>query len=1290
MNVIPSLAWHGLRPARHTFYRAILALLLLLGLIPLTTLPAATAEALTINVGDATLNPHEAEEWEELFAELDKIKSLDEDSTADIEDENAEIAEASPSDAEVDETTPSVMVMLHFKDARMQTIDFASYQAAFTEEDGYLTAHIVDNDASFTYQDALQFAVYDAYASFDDRQKDITALCVFEPQAGTVRIPRAAVGDIRTLAIVFWLSPLHPAYQHYVLNELDTRPVSIHSHGQTTVLESDIPNMLKTVRGETAPAPLLRAPLTRLAPSLSGTDEKHFQLNPATRIENFTVEDNERQSAYGFPSSMVGSYGFGVFFGAEQTFNDGIPNETLWDKPVLWTSAGSYNKVLDTFLSDTIAGRRGSKAVFAISCHGNEYRNRYVTTGNSFPVIDKQAEEGLSKTEQAPNNKVMAHGTCGTANEVNGKGPIIVDNTGDNYIVYRGKYDGPQSEYNGWYEFYYKFDAESATTGKPFQNVVGYVLVPPANTGKAEAKKVSSAPDITNTNSQYSLQNAVIAVYSSEDNARLAADKAAKRPWDTWRGACDWARSNADFVLVTNTKGISDITEGVPVGTYYAIELFPPLGFYRCSAVETFSVELNSENLPNTVTFTDVPKYGGIELMKASANSAVSEGNAAYSMEGAVYSVYTDAACKHKYADMALAMTDDGRATAHLDDVPLGEYWIRETTRPAKGFGLDRTVYPLTVADDNASCTATLEVKDPPKLASIPTMIQKLDRQTARATPQGGASLGDAHFRITYYTVEDASEAAVATLNPTASWVVRTNDRGAFPLTQAEKSFSHASQRGPVQNLSYYVSGSEFFKLRNGSVGMPIGTYTIQEVKAPEGYLLDNTVHVRHITDKDSDAEALTTFQAEEAGDTIADSVVRSDVQFTKRANGSVHLAGVPFKLTSKTTGEWHILVTDANGFATTASKAAQPHTNHTNENDAPFLQDDDTFALPDAAAMETLNANAGLWFSGAAPGTEGAAVQDDQGALPYDIYELEELRCPANAPYSLIRDEIIVDATDHGQVIDLGTLNNTVEGTPSIHTEAYNGQTSNLSDHIIGTDADALIIDRVSFSGLTPGHEYQLEAILIDRASGKPFLDHGEEVRNSVVFTPSAADGFTNVPLPFDASDTVEGTQIVVFETLLRHGEEKASHRNLNDAKQTVTVQPADDETPHGSNTHNAPEPNEDDKPQEPSPSSNNEAGASKEPDSKGNDSSEPKSETPKKNDESDAKGAKDSKDKKESGKTDKPTSVKESGKKDSERIPLAQTHDSLTPVAYVAGAVVLGSLLVLALVLGFRYRRG
>ena len=481
---------------------------------------------------------------------------------------------------------------------------------------------------------------------------------------------------------------------------------------------------------------------------------------------------------------------------------------------------------------------------------------------------------------------------------------------------------------------------------------------------------------------------------------------------------------------------------------------------------------------------------------------------------------------------------------------------MRETKRPLEGYALDSRTYAVTVADRSVTRVNTTAVSDKAKLNPLSLLIQKKDAQSGQSHVQGAATLGDAHFRIDYYAAKNASLDALKTLEPQASWVVRTNDEGAFLLDQAESSFTHTLADGTTEELPYKVAGDAFYKLSNGRIALPIGTYAIQEVKAPRGYLLDETVHVRHVTDADTDGEIIETFDAEQNGDLVTDRVARTDLRFMKRADGAAKLAGIPFKLTSKTTGEWHILVTDKNGLASTESTPGHPHDANTNANDAQFTAPDGSFQMPLTLDTEALDATAGIWFG---LNAEGASVAADNGlgALPFDTYELEELRCPANTIFEMIRDEIVADESDEGLVIDLGTLNNTGTGKPTIRTSAYDGLSDDLYDTQISADTKAVVIDRVTYSGLKPGEPYLLRGTLMDKATGEPFLVNEEEVAAELEFAPEDYNGYANVTFAFDASAITEDTNLVVFETLLQDGVEVASHRDLADRKQTIAVSP-------------------------------------------------------------------------------------------------------------------------------------
>lgn len=156
---------------------------------------------------------------------------------------------------------------------------------------------------------------------------------------------------------------------------------------------------------------------------------------------------------------------------------------------------------------------------------------------------------------------------------------------------------------------------------------------------------------------------------------------------------------------------------------------------------------------------------------------------------------------------------------------------------------------------------------------------------------------------------------------------------------------------------------------------LPYGDYLVREAEAPEGYL-GTDAEVPFSIEKDGEMVELTGERA------VANQVKRGDLELVKVSDGDLsRMAGVPFRITSATTGESHVVVTDANGYASTAA-SWNPHTASTNANDQ--------------AAEGSWDASAGVWFGASGP-------DDSKGALPYDTYELEELPCGVNEGKKLL-----------------------------------------------------------------------------------------------------------------------------------------------------------------------------------------------------------------------------------------------------------------------------------------------
>ncbi len=112
-----------------------------------------------------------------------------------------------------------------------------------------------------------------------------------------------------------------------------------------------------------------------------------------------------------------------------------------------------------------------------------------------------------------------------------------------------------------------------------------------------------------------------------------------------------------------------------------------------------------------------------------------------------------------------------------------------------------------------------------------------------------------------------------------------------------------------------------------------------------------------------------------------------------------------------------------------------------------------------------------------------------------------------------------------------------------------------------------ATIVDEVAYEGLEPGAEYTLTATLMDAETGEA-VTTGEspsatEVTATATFAPAAADGSQPVEIGVDLVG-LDGKRLVVFEKLARDGVQQATHKDLSDGGQTVTVDgPETPETP-------------------------------------------------------------------------------------------------------------------------------
>ena len=581
-----------------------------------------------------------------------------------------------------------------------------------------------------------------------------------------------------------------------------------------------------------------------------------------------------------------------------------------------------------------------------------------------------------------------------------------------------------------------------------------------------------------------------------------AIKKAGVKPTRSWVVHTDkdgYAELSDDY-LVSGDEIYHDTSGNVtiPRGSVAIYESKAPEGYKLNSKVNFQKIQETPLTGVTTFNMPEVPesvKRGGVSVQKLDSETGKTPQGGA-SLEGIAFSIINDNENTVKvdgktYAkgETVKVITTDakGFATTGADTLPYGDYIIRETK--TNGSYL------------NTSAEMRVQVREDGKVYSFSAeddverggvRLVKTDSETG-SDPQNGLSFDGTQFELK-----------------------SLNDN---PIIVDGKTYA----KNQVIDTLVIKDGQAVTDPHM----LPYGTYSVQEVKAPEGYLLDDTVHEFRIVD-----DGVLVNPIDHDG-SIENQIMRSDLEFTKKGeDGQDRLAGVAFKLTSEATGESHVVVTDENGYFSSAS-SWNKHTHDTNGND---------WALKADGVIDSskLDAAAGVWFG-------DAEADDSKGALPYGTYAIEELRCTANEGYQLIETTVIVSRD--GKVYDFGTL---VDVKASITTKAYDPTDG---DSLVGM-GEVKVSDKVTYANLFPNRDYKLTAELHDSATGDILLDaSGHPISVEKHFTAQSPTGFETVEFTIDTI-SIGGKTVTVYERLYDDGGSLiAEHADKSDVNQQVTV---------------------------------------------------------------------------------------------------------------------------------------
>lgn len=490
----------------------------------------------------------------------------------------------------------------------------------------------------------------------------------------------------------------------------------------------------------------------------------------------------------------------------------------------------------------------------------------------------------------------------------------------------------------------------------------------------------------------------------------------------------------------------------------------------------------------STVYLFKTTHNGSLELKKSSAEPETTADNQLYSIEGAEYTVY-----KSGTSEAVCVIRTDEKGYGKAEDLPEGTYDIKETKAP-KGYVLDTKLHQITV---NAGQTVTYECQDVPEKTKVEILIRKKDAETGKNQAQAGLSLEGAEFYVGFFGSFFGDQNEIGVKMPIRSWKLKSDADGVVRM-----------------DAEHLISGDPFFENNE----LPLGTVTVWETKAPEGYLVDTITHcIQTGKEENGVCKPLEIWNPVE----IKEKIIRGDLKLVKAEDKTLkRLSDIPFQITSKATGESHVILTDKNGEASTGAYW-NPHTVNTNEGKT---------------------SEDGIWFGEGTP-------DNTRGALPYGTYLVEELSCKNNEDRMLI-PAFEVEVTKEMRVIDLGTLTNDEHPVPEIGTRASDRETGThngkRTDHVT-------VIDQVKWKNLEIGKEYVIRGILMDKATEEPVMQDGKEVTAEKKLVPDTGSGEIQMEFTFDATG-LQGEQVVVFEEVYLEEKLVVAHADLEDERQSVT----------------------------------------------------------------------------------------------------------------------------------------
>ena len=600
--------------------------------------------------------------------------------------------------------------------------------------------------------------------------------------------------------------------------------------------------------------------------------------------------------------------------------------------------------------------------------------------------------------------------------------------------------------------------------------------------------------------------------------------------------------NGVDTTVQTGTAG-TIIVPNLKAGSYTVTELDVPDQYVQPKS-QTVTVKANETA---TVSFTNVLKKWKATITKVDAETGAAQGGA--SLAGAVYGVYHG-------SDLIDQYTTNASGQFTTKEYVCGDNLYIQEISPSSGYLLDTTKYPVGAEPDKY----TLEHNQIPigvKEQAIKGKIQiHKQYETLEGMPKDEAA---AEFQVYLKSagsydkakaserdtiITSASGYAVTKNMPYGTYIVHQTKGGAgrefvddfeVMISANNQTYSYellnelkngqlkiikTSDDGKVEGIQFRVTRLE-------------DNYSAEYVTNAAGEILTETLPIY----ADKDGATKYQYKVEELDTEKTYGYQLPDPQIVELSEGeiaSVSFHNVPIEIGTKATVEGEkevdpldkVTLTDTVSYTGLVPGKEYKVTGvlMDKETGEKLLVDSKEITAETVFVPETKNGSVDVTFVFDATGLHGKEV-----VVFEDLYR-ENIKVAAHA-----------DITDDDQTIK---VKNPEIGT----TASFEGEKE------IDPLDKVTLTDTVSYKDLTPGKEYRVTGVLMDKSNGKELLINGEKVTAEATFVATEASGSVDVTFIFDATG-LHGKEIVVFEDLYRENVLLATHADINDEGQTVKI---------------------------------------------------------------------------------------------------------------------------------------